>query len=236
MGPLDVAEYKRYLVTRKKKPATVNRALASIRSFFSWAVGERLAGSNPAGSAKSVKSAAQAPKALDRKEQLALVRAVQRKGDKRDVAIVTLLLHTGMRVSELCALDVGDVVLNERSGSATVRHGKGGKRREVPLNATARRALKAWLEERGGGPGPPLFTSRRGGGITPRGVEYMVARYAYDARLEDVTPHTLRHAFCKQLIDAGESLDRVAVLAGHASLNTTARYARPTVKDLARLY
>jgi len=139
-------------------------------------------------------------------------------------------LSTPLRVSELCALDVSDIVLNERSGSVVVRYGKGGKRREIPLNATARRALKAWLKVRGSGPGS-LFTSRRGGGITPRGVEYMVARYAYDARLEDVTPHTLRHTFCKQLVDAGESLDRVAILAGHASLNTTARYTRPTVRD-----
>jgi len=137
-----------------------------------------------------------------------------------------------MRVSELCALDINDMVLNERSGSVVVRYGKGGKRREIPLNATVRRALKAWLEVRGSSPGP-LFTSRRGGGITPRGVEYLITRYAYDARLEGVTPHTLRHTFCKQLVDAGESLDRVAVLTGHASLkNTTARYTRPTAKDL----
>lgn len=136
-----------------------------------------------------------------------------------------------MRVFELCTLDVSDMILNERSGSVVVRYGKGGKRREIPLNATARRAMKAWLEVRGDGPGP-LFTSRRGGGITPRGVEHLIAHYAYDARLENVTPHTLRHTFCKQLVDAGESLDRVAVLAGHASLNTTARYTRPTVKDL----
>lgn len=89
VGPLDVAEYKRYLVTREKKPATVNRALASLRTFFSWAAGEGLVDSNPAGDVKSVKSVAQAPKALNRREQLALMRAVQRKGNMRDIAIIT---------------------------------------------------------------------------------------------------------------------------------------------------
>jgi len=63
-------------------------------------------------------------------------------------------------------------------------------------------------------------------------LEYLIARYACDARLEGVTPNTTRHTFCEQLVDAGESLDRVAILAGHVSLNTTARYTRPTAKDL----
>ncbi|WP_192868153.1 site-specific integrase, partial [Calderihabitans maritimus] len=72
------------------------------------------------------------------------------------------------------------------------------------------------------------------GSLSPRAIEYLLAKYAYDARLEGVTPHVLRHTFCKSLIDAGESLDRVAVLAGHSNLNTTARYTRPSDKDLQR--
>ncbi|QSQ08438.1 Tyrosine recombinase XerD [Koleobacter methoxysyntrophicus] len=108
---------------------------------------------------------------------------------------------------------------------------KGNKYREVPLNLTARRALKGWIEIRGNGHGP-LFPGRGSRHITARSIEYMISRCAYDARLENVTPHVLRHTFCKSLVDAGESLDMVAVLAGHADLNTTAKYTRPTRKDL----
>lgn len=62
--------------------------------------------------------------------------------------------------------------------------------------------------------------------LSPRAVEYLISKYAYEARLDYVTPHTLRHTFCKFLTDAGESLDRVAVLAGHSNLNTTAHHTR----------
>jgi len=75
---------------------------------------------------------------------LVLMRAVQKSGRVRDVAIVTLLLYTGLRVSELCALATADVSIRERSGVPVVRSGKGGKRREVPFNASARRALRDW--------------------------------------------------------------------------------------------
>lgn len=77
-----------------------------------------------------------------------------------------------------------------------------------------------------------MFTSQKNGPLSPRAVEHLLTKYAYAARLEGITPHTLRHTFCKSLIDAGESLDRVAVLAGHSNLNTTARYTQPTEKDL----
>jgi integrase/recombinase XerC len=70
--------------------------------------------------------------------------------------------------------------------------------------------------------------------MTIRNIEYMIEKYAYNARLEDITPHVLRHTFCKALVDAGESLDRVAELAGHSDLNVTARYTRPTRRDLQK--
>ncbi len=163
---------------------------------------------------------------------MALMRAAQSGGTKRDVAIITILLHTGLRVSEICGLNIGDVVLKEKSGYVTVI-GKGRKRRTVPLNATARNALKNWLDIRGNNPGP-LFISGKKNRISVRAVQRMIEKYAYKARLEGVTPHTLRHTFCKSLIDSGESIDRVAVLAGHENLNTTARYTRPTQIDLQK--
>ncbi|NLY38599.1 MAG: tyrosine-type recombinase/integrase [Firmicutes bacterium] len=230
VGSLHVAEFKRYLITRGQKPATINRALAALSVFFSWLTNQGLADQNPVIGIISVKQERTSPKALDRREQMALMKAVRSSGKVRDIALVTLLLHTGLRISELCALDVEDMVLRERSGWLTVM-GKGLKVRTVPLNATVRNALEAWLKVRGRADGP-LFTSQKKGGLTARAVEYLLAKYARLARLEGVTPHSLRHTFCKSLIDAGESIDRVAMLAGHSNLNTTSRYTRPTDKDL----
>ncbi len=172
-----------------------------------------------------------APRALERKELLALIRSVRASGKPRDVAIGTLLLHTGLRVSELCALNVDDAILKERSGHVIIRSGKGNKRREVPLNSTARSALKEWLEVRENN-SKALFTGKGSDSLSPRAVEYLIKKYSSRAGLENVTPHVLRHTFCKSLVDTGESLDRVAILAGHENLNTTAKYTKATGRDL----
>ncbi|MCS5697317.1 tyrosine-type recombinase/integrase, partial [Desulfofundulus thermocisternus] len=103
--------------------------------------------------------------------------------------------------------------------------------REVPLNVTARRIIQEWLTVHPGGDW--LFPGRRKGHITARTAEKILEKYARLAGVE-VTPHQLRHTFCKMLVDAGESLDRVAVLAGHSNLNTTARYTRPGIQDLEK--
>jgi integrase/recombinase XerC len=233
VGPLDIAEFKRHLQNRGYKPATVNRILQSLKIFFSWAEEADVAKDNPAGGIKMIPVVKSAPRSLESKERQALMRAVYRGGKERDIAIVTLLMHTGLRVSELCALTLDDIKLRERSGYLTIRSGKGNKYREVPLNLTARKALKNWLAVRGDDPGP-LFPGKTGRAMSIRNIEYMIEKYAYNARLEDITPHVLRHTFCKALVDAGESLDRVAELAGHSDLNVTARYTRPTRRDLQK--
>lgn len=235
IGNLDIVEFRNYLVRQGQKATTINRALAALATFFGWACEQGYAHTNPARDVKKIKEVKPAPRALQRKDLLRLLRAVRAGGKTRDSAMVILLAHTGLRVSELCNLRTEDVTIGERSGELRVRYGKGGKERTVPLNATARRALNAWLQERGAGPGP-LFTKVKGNpteGISTRQVEYLISKYASQAGLE-LTPHTLRHTFSKNLIDAGESLDRVAALVGHTSLNTTARYTQPTKADLQR--
>jgi|LSQX01.3.fsa_nt_gb integrase/recombinase XerC len=148
VGPLDLAEFKRHVLNKNQKPATINRAIIALSSFFTWAIFKSYVNSNPASNIKLLPETQATPKSLNRKEQLALMRAVQGKGKVRDIAIITLLLHTGLRVSELCSLTVNDIVLKERTGHLVVRSGKGDKRREVPLNATARSALKEWMDTR----------------------------------------------------------------------------------------
>lgn len=226
VGSLDIAEFKRYLLNKNQKPATINRAIISLSALFNW-----LGISNPAKEIKRLPEVKTAPKSLERKELLFLIRSVRSSGKPRDIAIVTLLLHTGIRVSELCALTLDDVILKGRSGRVIVKSGKGNKRREVPLNSTARNALKEWLDKRSNVPGSS-FSGKKSDSLSPRAVEQLLGKYSSMAGLEKVTPHTLRHTFCKSLIYAGESLDRVATLAGHSSLNITKRYIAPSTDDL----
>jgi integrase/recombinase XerC len=226
--PLDVADYKRHLQNKNRKPATVNNALDAIGSFFAWAREAGIVQADPTEGVKRLPEQKPVPKWLSRRELGALVRAVQKYGSRRDQALVTLLLHTGLRVSEAVSLRVQDVVIRERSGHVVVRQGKGGKYREVPLNATARRIIGEYMA---GLSGDWLFPGKNGGPMTRRAAEKALAKYARLAGVE-ATPHRLRHTFCKMLVDAGESLDRVAVLAGHENMNTTARYTRPGRADL----
>lgn len=185
----------------------------------------------PGRGVKKVPEARPSPRWLTRREVGLLARAVQRYGTVKDRALFALLLHAGLRVSEAVSLKLEDVVIRERSGFVRVRYGKGGKYREVPLNVTVRRILKEYVAGL-----PPqsewLFPGKRGP-MTPRAVQKRLKLFGRIAGVE-VTPHKLRHTFYKWLVDAGESLDKVALLAGHARLDTTAVYTRPGKTDLER--
>lgn len=249
--PLDVREYRSHLVNvQRQEPATVNRKLAALRAWLAWAQSTGQIEVNPAEGIKGVKSVEQPPRWLGRKETYALLRELQKAEQaaaaraggnaghpatvqaRRDCAVIALLLHTGLRVSELVALQVGDVEVSDRKGQVVVRFGKGGKQRTVPLNVDARRAVRAWLDVRRGGV-DRLFYGKQGEPLTERGVQHLVSRYGRLAGLEGVTPHSLRHTFGKSLVDAGVSLDRVAKLMGHDRLDTTKVYTTPSAGDLA---
>jgi site-specific recombinase XerD len=231
--PTDLRDYKRFLVDQRGlKPSSVNRQLATLKSFLAWAA---TAGLLPAGPPpvlpKVVLQARRGPRWLDRREQQALRRAVERSGQVRDIAMVTLLLNTGLRLRELCALTWRDVQVTARTGLVTIARGKGGKHRQLPLNADARRALVVFGYEAHVGSSTPVFVGQRGP-LTSNGVQRLLRKYAHVAHLEAISPHRLRHTFCKNLVNAGVGLEKVAALAGHESLETTRRYCTPSLKDL----
>jgi len=181
-----------------------------------------------------------APRWLDHKEQLALLRAVRKRESKRDLAIIQTLLGTGLRISELAALKVSDLEISERKGWLYVRKGKASKARDIPLDNKTRQVFSSYLQERPedgtdlpAGEAGRLFSGQRGP-LSEAGINYLVTKYAYQARLEDCTPHTLRHTFGKTLVDAGVPLDQVATLMGHESLDTTKVYTRPSKTGLER--
>jgi integrase/recombinase XerC len=155
----------------------------------------------------------------------------------RNYALVQLMLQTGIRVGEVAGLQVADVTINERSGSVCVRQGKGIKAREVPLNATARRALRTYLDTRASAAkAEPLFRSTRAEAMPVRSIQAVIAGLARRARLKriPVSAHTLRHTFALgYLRDNPGKLVELAGLLGHESLDTTAVYTRPSSDDLA---
>jgi len=234
--PTDVREYRGHLINvEHRQPATVNRRLAALRRFFQWAKATGLAKELPTENVKGIASSPRSPHWLDKRDVDRLIRAVERHGNTRDLAIVLTLRHTGIRVSELSSLTLGDVETSERKGSLTVRSGKGSKFRVLPLNVDARQAITAYLKVRPTVSADHLFIGQRGQGISSRAVELLVTKYGRLAGLEDVTPHTLRHSFGKHALDAGADLVSVSALLGHQRLETTAIYTTPSQRDLEKV-
>jgi integrase/recombinase XerC len=231
--PTDLREYRGFLRTvEHKQAATINRRLAALRKFFVWAKGVGKIAELPTEQVKGVPAAPRTPKALAKREVDRLIREAERHGNKRNLAIVQLLRHTGLRVGELCNLRLGDVAISERKGEVLVRGGKGNKDRTIPLNNDVRRAVEAYKEVRPPVAGDHLFVGQRGQPLRPQGVQIVVAKYAQRAGLPEVTPHVLRHTFAKHVLDAGEDLATVQRLLGHERLETTAIYTQPTARDL----
>jgi site-specific recombinase XerD len=231
--PVDVRDYKAHMQTvANLKPATINRRLSTLRAYFSWAFKKGFIEDNPV-RVRNVEETQTAPRALDEKTYHRLLRAAQKKGNKRDVAIVQLLRHTGLRLGELCNLTLADIETSERKGKVIVRSGKGGKYREVPLNLDARRTLEAYIEEeRPEVDDQHVFIGQRRNGLTDAAVQNVVKKYAYQAHLEGLSPHVLRHTFARSLLDKGVDLVTVQQLMGHKRIDSTARYTRPSERDL----
>jgi integrase/recombinase XerC len=226
-------DFKTFLkVSHLAKPATVNLALAAIENFFAFL------GMGPPKVAREPLLAT-APKALTVDEQRRFMRAAERCDSSRDQAIVSVLIHAALRVSEAVALDTADVAVTARRGMVTVRDGKGSAYREVPLNTEARTALAAWLRERGAlfpdmKDRGALFLSRTGSRLTRRALDQIVRGIGVDAGLE-LSCHTLRHTCLTRLVrDGKQDLVLVAEVAGHRRLDTTRRYVLPTAADRAK--
>lgn len=243
LTPTDLREYKQYLLNvQKAKAATINRHLAALRSYASWVKSTGSVTFNAVEGIKGVSLQKHAPKWLDRKEQAAVLREAERRIQAaktepakrqaiRDHCILTVLLNTGLRVSELVALEIEDITFSERKGELRVRAGKGTKERTIPLNDSCRKAIKAWYSVRSTDKANRVFTTQRGPATT-RAIQTVLESMGDAARVENMTPHVARHTFAKNLINAGVSLEKVAMLLGHSSLNTTMVYTTPGMSDL----
>jgi integrase/recombinase XerC len=151
-----------------------------------------------------------------------------------------LIYSTGLRVSEACALDTTDID-RDRYGVpiVLVRHGKGGKSREVPLGGAADRAVNEYLPARKalGATDAALFVNATGERLTTRSVQRMVKKWTVAGGVHaKATPHGLRHSFATHLLDEGVDLRSIQELLGHASLSSTQIYTKVSVDHLMKVY
>jgi integrase/recombinase XerC len=233
--------------------SSLARKSASVRTFYAWASRRGLFATNPAARLSGPTPASRLPSVLKASEAAKLVEAPPSDGPVglRDRAILEVLYSSGLRVAELCGLDLWDA--DVEFGRARVM-GKGGKERVVPLGDFACEALRAYVKDgrdamappdegepgrRGHEPSAALFFNRRRKRMTPRDVRAMMQRYVRRA-LGDrkVSPHTMRHSFATHLLEGGADIRAVQDLLGHASLATTQRYthvSRGALFDAYRL-
>lgn len=227
--------------------ASVARSVAAIRQFHRFCVDEGVRPDDPASLVETPRVPAGLPKPLSEIEVGRLLDAVV--GDdaiaRRDRAILELMYATGMRVSELCGLSLGDLDLDD----TMVRvFGKGAKERIVPFGAPAYRALAAWLAPDGRsalvphrwarrGDSEAIFLGRRGGRLGRQHVWLILQGYGERCGLADrLSPHVLRHSCATHLLDHGADLRIVQELLGHASIATTQLYTKVSQERLWAVY
>jgi integrase/recombinase XerD len=219
---------------RHNSVRTRNARLAAIHSLFRFA-----ALRHPEHAALIERVLAIPPKRSDRalvsylvdSEITALMSAPDRSGwiGRRDHALLLLAIQTGLRVSELVGIRCGDVTLS--TGPHVRCMGKGRKERATPLTGQTVAVLREWLAERKGGPGDPLFPSRRGGQLSPDAVAWLLTKYHQTAaqtcpslRNKKLTPHVLRHTAAMLLRAAGIDITVIALWLGHESTQSTQIY------------
>jgi site-specific recombinase XerD len=225
--PVVLDAYRGDLLEAGHSPATVARSLSALARFYRFAQSRGAVGRSPFADGMVSRprfSSDSQELGLDKSEAKSILEAA-RASSARDHALVLLLVSTGLRVSEACALEVSDIHDERGHHAATIRAGKGGKTRKVALPSTLYGALLAHLDGREAG---PVFKGRTGAPLTRRGVQAIVKRLAVSAGIDPakVHPHTFRHAFVTFALDADVPLHRVQDAAGHADPRTTQRYNR----------
>jgi integrase/recombinase XerC len=256
VGRLSAIDVRSYLAALfgEVDASSTSRKLSSVRSFGRFLVRRGVLAANPADAIRGPKRKQALPRALDADDAFRLVeapagpvpQAARALGTAevarrvwlalRDRAMLELLYGAGLRVSEACGLDVGDVDHSRHGAMVTVRRGKGGKTRQVPINEPTDQAVSDYLAARPAS-GAPLFVNRDGTRLTPRSVQRMVRQWAVASGVHGkVTPHALRHSFATHLLDGEVDLRSIQELLGHASLSSTQIYTKVSLDHLQRVY
>ena len=238
VGAADVRLYAAEMHNRGHSGRSIQRRLSAARAFYRYLLREGEATADPAAGVRAPKAPRRLPKSLspDEAARLLAFEAGDDARARRDAALLELMYSSGLRLAELVALDVGDLL-----DDGTVRvTGKGGKTRVLPVGGHARRALARWLEVRPTQAAPgedALFVGARGRRIGRRDVQRIVAQRARLQGLSrPVHPHMLRHSFASHLLESSGDLRAVQELLGHASIATTQIYTHLDFQHLAKVY
>jgi integrase/recombinase XerD len=218
----DIQQYMRYLQQRGNQPTTLVPKWSAIVAYVRFRQMPQLIERIPRPRVRSIRHLA--PKSLTRNERNRVLRELERKGNQRNVAMAYVLLYTGLRVSELVALDRAHVEIKPRSGQVKVVDGKGGISRTVPLPAEARYQVQRYLDERTD-THPALFLSTWQQRISIRAVQRVF-------KMVGTHPHQFRHTYGRALVASGIDLATVAELMGHSDVNMTRRYAAPSPHEM----
>ncbi|MFC1993260.1 site-specific tyrosine recombinase XerD [Chloroflexota bacterium] len=234
-----------YLLNLKERNyavATLARKVAAARSFFDFMVAEGNMKDNPTQNMASPKVGKSLPKPISISQVRRLLEQPTKLSTseaKRDRAMLELLYASGMRVSELVSLDLGDV---DKDGGYVRCFGKGHKERLIPIYEQAASVVEEYVKEdrpklAHNVDEKALFLNRRGERLTRQGFWQILKEYAKSAGLDaDVTPHTLRHSFATHMLSGGADLRSVQELLGHANISTTQVYTRLTTDHVRRTY
>ena len=231
-----INEYMLYLSGAGKSPATITRCTASLKSFYAYMLGRGAVRTNPAKNIAALKVERKCPEILTSKEVelfLEQPKCVDEKG-YRDHAMLELLYATGIRVSELIGLDVGDVNL----AGGFIRCRSKTRERIIPLYRTAIKALRDYITDIrpriiSGPDEQALFVNMNGGRMSRQGFWKIIKYYQEKAEIsKDITPHTLRHSFAVHLLENGADLRSIQEMLGHADISSTQIYAHIIKKHL----
>ncbi len=235
-----------YMLTLKEKKyasTTLARKIAAAKSFFKFLTEEHKVQQNPTENIASLKVGRALPKPISVAQARRLLEEPAKNTSteaKRDKAMLELLYASGMRVSELVALNLGDVDI---PGGYVRCFGKGHKERMIPIYPRAAQSIEEYLKEsrphivQNRSDEKALFLNVRGERLTRQGLWQILKGYARDANLEvEVTPHTLRHSFATHMLNGGADLRMVQELLGHANISTTQVYTHLTSEHVRNTY
>lgn len=243
VSPQDLRSYQAALAEAGYARTTISRKLASLRSFYRFAIRQGLASDNPAKPLRNPRRQRKLPHVLSTEEigKLLLAPPAGEVGGLRDRAILETMYSAGLRVSELVSLRDGD--LDSHQQIVRVR-GKGRKERISPLGSYAWKAIRRYAKKRTRDPKTeslgreaPVFVNRFGRILTTRSVGRMLEKHIAAVGLDSRTsPHTLRHSFATHLLDRGADIRSVQELLGHKSLATTQIYTHVSAASLRQVY
>ncbi len=218
---------------------SLQRELSAIRSFYAYLLKNRWVESNPAQQVKAPKQARKLPKTLDVDQVTGLLDARATSPlETRDLAMFELFYSSGLRLSELAALDLPDLDLT--GGTLLVRSGKGGKARVLPIGSKAVAAINIWLSERAKIltiSDDALFVATTGRRLGQRSIELRLANWCKNKGMgTHVHPHMLRHSFASHMLESSQDLRAVQELLGHSNISTTQIYTHLDFQHLADIY